>query len=168
MRYMKTIIGLSTGLLIGVLLVGCSPTQQLLRQERQIAKQEAALKRIKADTLSTQRTNINTTGFGLGLGFGAGLFNPYYNNYGFGNQFIRNGWYNNYNRPRVVKIRRRYVKPNINRSRSNNRIRSNNTVRNVQVPQRKPVRVQRRPVRVQTKPVRVQRRPVQKQRRRRN
>ena len=82
---MKSIIAI-----IGVLLIGCSSLTPLQRQEIRQAKHEAHLARIKADTLSIQRTDnvYRNTGWNLSWN------DPFYIN--------RWGWNNQVYRPQIV------------------------------------------------------------------
>ena len=101
MRYILLII---IGLLIAV---SCSSLTPLQRQELRQARYEAQLARIKADTLSIQRTNNTYRSTGWNLWW---------------NDPLRyNGWYNNWYNPRPIIITKR--KRNGNNTRHVNPVR---------------------------------------------
>ena len=103
-------------LLLGLFTLGCSSLTPLQRQEVRIAKYEAKLARIKADTLSIQRTDNTYRQTGWNLWWN----DPFY--------FNRWGWNNQIYRPQIIipLKRKRYGNRNINRNRSNNRSLNNN------------------------------------------
>ena len=126
MRYILLII---IGLLIAV---SCSSLTPLQRQELRQARYEAQLARIKADTLSIQRTNNTYRNTGWNLWW---------------NDPLRyNGWYNNWYNPRPIIITKR--KRNGNNGTYNNPSRgsrgsSTNVIRRTRVKPNVPVKPRR-------------------------
>lgn len=97
MNIMKYILLIIIGLLIAV---SCSSLTPLQRQELKQARYEAQLARIKADTLSIQRTNNTYRNTGWNLWW---------------NDPLRyNGWYNNWYSPRPIIITKRKRNGNTN------------------------------------------------------